>query len=90
MNLHISDLVRSRNGRDAGKTFFVVGVDGEMAQIADGRARRLENPKRKKEKHLEFLAESSGRTAEKLRQGERVTNSEIRRAIAAHCGGSEA
>lgn len=88
--IQVSDLVRSKNGRDAGKTFFVVGADGEMALIADGRARRLENPKRKKVKHLEFLAVSSGRTAEKLRQGERVTNSEIRRAIADFCDGSEA
>ena len=88
--IQISDLVRSKNGRDAGKTFFVVGADGEMALIADGRARRLENPKRKKVKHLEFLTVSSGRTAEKLRQGERVTNSEIRRAIADMCGSSEA
>jgi ribosomal protein L14E/L6E/L27E len=88
--IQISDLVRSKNGRDAGKTFFVIGADGEMALIADGRARRLENPKRKKVKHLEFLAVSSGRTAEKLRQGERVTNSEIRRAIADFCDGSEA
>ena len=88
--IQISDLVRSKNGRDAGKTFFVIGADGEMALIADGRARRLENPKRKKVKHLEFLAVSSGRTAEKLRQGERVTNSEIRRAIADFSDSSEA
>ncbi|MBQ4427361.1 MAG: KOW domain-containing RNA-binding protein [Oscillospiraceae bacterium] len=88
--IQISDLVRSKNGRDAGKTFFVIGADGEMALIADGRARRLENPKRKKVKHLEFLAVSSGRTAEKLRQGERVTNSEIRRAIADFSESSEA
>lgn len=88
--IQVSDLVRSKNGRDAGKAFFVVGTDGEMALIADGRARRLENPKRKKVKHLEFLAESTGRTAEKLRQGERVTNSEIRRAIADLTAGPEA
>ena len=88
--IQISDLVRSKNGRDAGKTFFVIGADGEMALIADGRARRLENPKRKKVKHLEFLAESTGRTADKLRQGERVTNSEIRRAIADLSAGPEA
>jgi ribosomal protein L14E/L6E/L27E len=84
MELEISDVVVSRNGRDAGKRFFIVGVeDGEYALLADGRVRRIEKPKRKKQKHVKLESRGTdGRTAVKLRTGEKVTNSELRKAIA--------
>jgi hypothetical protein len=34
--------------------------------------------------HVDFLTESDCRVAKKLRDGERVTNSELRRALAEH------
>lgn len=82
MSFEVSDIVLSLNGRDAGKAFFVIAVDGDYALIADGRGRRLEKPKRKKLKHLSLYKKDDGRTAQKLRRGEKVTNGEIRRAIA--------
>ena len=82
MHMKISDIVRSVNGRDAGKMFFVIGLEGEYALIADGKGRRLEKPKRKKAKHVSFVSGSDSRAAVKLRTGERTTNSELRRALA--------
>ena len=84
MELRISDIVESLNGRDAGKHFFVIKTEESFAWLADGKGRRLEKPKLKKIKHLKLVARKDGRTAEKLRSGEKVTNSEIRRALAAH------
>lgn len=81
MSLIVSDVVVSLNGRDSGNTFFVVGVDGDYALIADGRVRRLERPKRKKQKHLKFVRHGEGRVADKLRSGEHVSNGDIRRAL---------
>ncbi len=78
----VSDVVLSLRGRDAGDKFFVTGVEGQFAYIANGSKRRIEKPKRKKEKHLEFILRPEGRVAEKLRSGEKVTNGEIRRALA--------
>jgi len=80
----IADLVISRNGRDAEKLFIVIGLEGEYSMIADGKGRRFEKPKQKKNKHLRFEAKAEGQTAEKLRSGEKVTNNEIRRALAAY------
>lgn len=82
MEIHRSDIVCSGAGRDSGKHFYVVDVEGEFALIADGKGRRLEKPKRKKLKHLTFAAESDNRVAEKLRNGEKISNSELRRALA--------
>jgi hypothetical protein len=83
MELEMADIVVSRNGRDTGRRFFVVGLDdGGFALLADGRYRRVEKPKRKKQKHLSFESRGGGgRAAVKLRSGERVTNSELRKAI---------
>ncbi|MDR2356770.1 MAG: KOW domain-containing RNA-binding protein [Oscillospiraceae bacterium] len=84
MELEIADIVVSRNGRYAGKRFFVVGLeDGEYALLADGRARRIEKPKRKKLKHVKLESRGAdGRVSVKLRSGEKVTNSELRKSIA--------
>jgi len=82
MNIKIADIVISLNGRDEGKRFFVVGTQDEYSLIADGKGRRLEKPKRKKNKHLRVEDEIDSRIAEKLKKGEKVTNNEIRRALA--------
>ena len=83
MDIVRSSLVQAAAGREAGKYFFVLETDGEYALIADGKCRKLEAPKRKKRKHLRFIAESDSRVAEKIRRNEKITNSELRKAIAA-------
>jgi len=82
MEIGPSDIVISLCGRDKGRTFFVVGQEGEYAFICDGRLRRVEKPKKKKLKHLRFQARSDCRTATKIRNGEKITNSEVRKALA--------
>ena len=54
--------------------------------IVNGRERRTDKPKKKKLKHLEFVERGDDRTDRKLRQGERVTNIELRRALAVKAG----
>ena len=83
MEITKSDIVVSLAGRDKGKYFFVIEIDGGYALIADGKGRRLGQPKRKKLKHLRFVSQSDSRVAEKIRTGDKVLDSEIRRAIAA-------
>ena len=82
MDIVRSSLVQATAGREEGKYFFVLETDGEYALIADGKSRKLEAPKRKKQKHLRFIAESDSRVAEKIRRNEKITNSELRKAIA--------
>lgn len=86
MEITKAHLVEATAGRERGKVFFVLDTDGEYLLLADGKSRRIEAPKRKKRKHARFLADGDGRVAEKIRENERVTNSELRRAIAAYSG----
>jgi len=82
MKIETSDIVTSLVGRDGGKRFLVVGTEDGYSLIADGRGRRIEKPKRKKNKHLLLMEKSYGTIAERLIRGEKVTNNEIRRTLA--------
>ena len=86
MDIAKSNLVEAVAGREKGKLFFVLSEDGEYLLLADGKSRRIEAPKRKKNKHVRFIASDDGRIAEKIRENERVTNSELRKAIASFSG----
>ena len=82
MDIARSDIVRASAGRDKGKVFFVLAVEGDYLLLADGKSRRLERPKRKKRKHVVFQARFDCRTAEKIRDGEKLSNSELRKTLA--------
>ena len=42
----LSDIVLSLTGRDRGQLMLVVAEEGDFLLLANGRARRAENPKR--------------------------------------------
>ena len=89
MNIAESNIVKATAGRDAGKFFFVLAVQGDFLLLADGKHRRAETPKRKRQKHVALVGESHSLVAEKIRSGEKITNSELRKAIAAISGGNQ-
>lgn len=78
----ISDVVESTAGRDAGKLFYVIGTDADFLLLVNGKDRTLEKPKRKKRKHARKVLRSETRIAVKLRCGDKVLNSELRRDLA--------
>ena len=82
MNISKADIIVSLAGRDKEKYFFVLDVDGDYAYLVNGKTRKIENPKRKKLKHLRFAARIDSKVAEKLRNGDKVLNSELRRDLA--------
>ena len=78
----ISDVVVSTAGRDQGKLFYVIGTDPVYLNLANGKDRTLEKPKRKKRKHIKKVLRAETRVAEKLKAGDKVLNSELRRDLA--------
>ena len=82
MELSKADMIVSLAGRDKGQLFFVVDTDEQFVYLADGKGRRLESPKRKKRRHVRKLPQSDSRVAEKIRNGDKVLNSELRRELA--------
>ena len=82
MEIARSNIVRSATGRDQGKLFVVLATEGEYLLLADGKSRKVESPKRKKRKHVLFVAEDETRLSGKIKGEEKITNSELRRTLA--------
>ena len=78
----IADVVESTAGRDAGELFYVIDTDDTYLTLVNGKDRSLEKPKKKKRKHANKVLRSETRVAEKLRAGDKVLNSELRRDLA--------
>ena len=81
-DFNISDVVVSTAGRDQGELFYIIGTDPVYLFLANGKDRTLEKPKRKKRRHIQKVLRSETRVAEKLRLGDKVLNSELRRDLA--------
>ena len=78
-------IVRASAGRDKGGLLCVVGVDREgRLLLADGKRGQCARPKAKKPCHVDMLADGFSHPAiQKLKQGEALSDRELRRALAA-------
>ena len=85
MEIKKSSVVMSTSGRDKGNLFLVLETDDNFVYLVDGRVRRYEKPKRKNRRHLALYALGGHPICEKILAGERLTNPEIRRALAEIC-----
>ena len=75
-------VVISKSGRDKGRPFLVVELLEEpYVLIADGALRRLSKPKRKKVKHLELQETVLYGIRDKLTEGTKVFDAELRSAL---------
>ncbi len=82
-------IVEARAGRDKGKLFYVVGVDEDKTRLllADGKRRKAARPQGKSLGHVQVLTDSKRDyphpVTQKLKRGERVSDRELIRALAA-------
>ncbi len=81
MEADIGHIVISLAGRDKERLFYVLKTEENFVYLADGSLRKLETPKRKKRKHIRVISDFDSRVSAKLRHGEKVLNSEIRKAL---------
>lgn len=82
MEVLIGSVVRSKAGRDKGDLFIVLAREGEYAYLANGDLRKVDTPKKKKLKHLQPSGKISEFIQNKLETVGKVTNSEVRKALA--------
>ncbi|MCL2630217.1 MAG: KOW domain-containing RNA-binding protein [Firmicutes bacterium] len=80
--IEIGAIVYSIAGRDSGKFFAVLEVvNDSFVKIADGELRRIEKPKLKKIKHLKVQAEEIPKISEKLKEGKKIFDAELKSAL---------
>jgi len=78
----LGQLVRSIAGRDKGRFMVIIDIiDDNYVHIVDGDLRRVENPKKKKIKHLQLLNKRADFIAEKLAKKRKITNEDIKKAL---------
>ena len=75
MEVQRGQIMRSLAGHDKGDFQVVVKLEGAFAYMADGKRRKLEDPKKKKLKHL-------APTGRVLGENSLSTNRQIRMALA--------
>jgi len=80
--VRLGQLVSSKAGRDQGKYFLVVAVvNDRLIQVADGKMRKIENPKTKNLQHLVVHREIAREIEKKLQDNKPITNREVREAL---------
>ena len=78
----VGQLVIATAGRDANKKFIITCIiNDQYVYISDGDSRKIENPKKKKLKHLKLTKHVSNEIAQGLQQNEKIANSVISRCI---------
>ncbi len=79
MDRLIGRIATSVKGRDAGRSFIIVGnIDENYVYICDGILRKLVKPKLKKIKHLKIHQECADGIRQKIEEGKQVFDAEIR------------
>ena len=77
--MEVGRVVLSRAGRDQGHVFVIVDViDENYVAIANGCQRKVDNPKKKKIKHLVAKPELLEEIREKIFAKKRIFDSEVR------------
>ncbi len=80
--LTVGQVVKSRAGRDNGKIFLILEViDEQYVHIVDGDLRKLNNPKKKKVKHLTIYNTVIKDFQEKLNDTVGVNDAFVRRVL---------
>jgi ribosomal protein L14E/L6E/L27E len=80
-NFQIGNIIISKVGRDKGKIFIVVKIEKGYVYLADGKLRKIQNPKKKKIKHVQPTNKVINNLKTKIENEEKITNADIRKEL---------
>lgn len=81
MKCDVGGIVQSQAGRDRDQFFIVSSILGdEYVYLVDGKNKKLNNPKKKKIKHL-IVRKQKSELKEKFEQSQYLLDSEIRKVL---------
>ncbi len=81
MEAAVGHIVVSLTGRDKERPFYVLKTEDNFVYLADGKLRKIESCKRKNRRHIKVVSVEETDVSRKLRSGEEVLNSEMRKAL---------
>ena len=88
--MKIGEIVSSTAGRDNGRFYVVIAIDGEdRVKVSDGEKRSMKNAKLKNTKHLNATGHILDKIAQKLIAGEQVFDTELRSALRSYNEGAK-
>lgn len=83
-DIALGQVVHSTAGRDKGRYFIVVGlIDHNYVLVADGGLRKINNPKKKKVKHLVFHDTIADDIRNMILENKRIADSDLRKNLQA-------
>lgn len=72
----------SKAGHDKGQMYLIIKEEGDFVYLADGKARKLDYPKKKRKKHLQLVKTDLDQgLREKIKNHNIIYNEEIKYAI---------
>lgn len=74
-------LAQSKSGHDRGQLYVIIREEDAYVYVADGKNRTIENCKKKNRRHIQIIHTMAFGVANRLQQGDKVSNEEIKRAI---------
>lgn len=75
-------LAKSKAGHDEGKIYLIISEDEEYVYLSDGKYKPIEEPKKKKKKHIQIIKKKQDEDlTNRLLSGKPVSNEEIKRQI---------
>lgn len=77
----IGMLALSKSGHDRNHIYVIIREENEYVYLADGKSKPLEKPKKKSRKHIQIIHKVQEDILEKLLNGKKIDNDEIKRAI---------
>ncbi|MCL2704398.1 MAG: KOW domain-containing RNA-binding protein [Defluviitaleaceae bacterium] len=79
--LSVGQIVFSKSGRDRGKPFIIVAVEGNYVRLADGKLRSSQKPKLKKRMHIQPVKCIDEELRKKITERSAVSDAELRKAL---------
>lgn len=77
----VGQFATSKAGHDKDTLYVIVAEEGDFVELSDGRLKPVENPKRKKRKHIQPINETVGEELLQALKQRNAANEQIKYAL---------
>ena len=81
LNKYIGCFATSLAGHDHNNVYIIVDADDEYVYLADGKLKKVDNPKKKKLKHVQLIKRTDDTIAGRINNNVALSNEDIKYAI---------